>query len=88
MSGNEVLSARNLARYGLRRGAYDGANRRRFCLFCASLFGTGIEERREYDSKAERDAAAVVELARRKDGLPAFGGARPNEGFALSFQRR
>jgi len=62
----DQLSARNLAKYGLRRGAYDGANRRRFVLFCASRFGTGIEERREYDTKRERDAAAIAELESRK----------------------
>lgn len=57
MSGNDVLSARNLARYGLRRGAYDGANKRRFVLFQA--IGMGVELRHEYDTKRERDDAAL-----------------------------
>lgn len=57
----EPLSARNLARYGLRRGAYDGANRRRFVLFEAD--GKGNEIRREFDTKGERDTVAMTRLA-------------------------
>lgn len=52
------LSARNLKRYGLRRGAYDGATRRRFVLFESR----GVETRREFDTKAERDEMARTRL--------------------------
>lgn len=51
------LSARTLEKHGLRRGAYDGANKRRFCLF--ERIGDGYEVRREYDSKKARDEAAI-----------------------------
>ena len=54
------LSARNLAKWGLRRGAYDGANSRRFVLFEST--GKGTEWRREYTSKRERDAACAKRL--------------------------
>lgn len=59
----DTLSARNLARYGLRRGVYDGANRRRFVLFESA--GMGVEVRHEYDSKRERDQAATTKIAMR-----------------------
>lgn len=49
----EELSARNLAKYGLRRSAYDGANSRRFVLF--ESCGNGNERRREFITKQERD---------------------------------
>jgi hypothetical protein len=57
----DPLSARNLARYGLRRGAYDGANRRRFVLF--ESLGDGNESRSEFDTKRARDARAMERLA-------------------------
>jgi hypothetical protein len=56
------LSARNLRKYGLRRGAYDGANRRRFVLFAS--VGMGVETRSEYDTKRERDEAARAAVRR------------------------
>jgi len=59
----EPLSARNLAKYGLRRSAYDGARRRRFCLFeGAEHNGEKVEVRREFDTKTERDKAALERL--------------------------
>jgi hypothetical protein len=57
----EPLAWRRLQRYGLRRGAYDGATSRRFCLF--EDLGNGLESRSEFDSKAERDARAMARLA-------------------------
>ena len=57
---SDELSARNLARHGLRRGAYDGANKRRFVLF--ESIGNGNERRQEFDRKCERDAAALARL--------------------------
>lgn len=56
----EPLNARRLARHGMRRGAYDGANSRRFCLFSSN--GDGTESRQEWTSKSERDAAALQML--------------------------
>lgn len=57
---DEPLSSRNLARYGLRRGAYNGGNGRRFVLFQEAVrHGERVEVRWEYDSKAERDARAM-----------------------------
>ena len=51
----DELSARNLAKWGLRRGAYDGSNSRRFVYF--ESLGNGNERRHEYTSKRERDGA-------------------------------
>lgn len=56
----EPLSARNLKKHGMRRGAYDGANRRRFVLFVDNRDGT--ESRHEFDSKSERDQFALQQL--------------------------
>lgn len=53
---SELLSARSLRKYGMRRGAYDGARKRRFVLFVED---GSIERRTEYDTKGERDAAAL-----------------------------
>lgn len=51
------MNARQLAKYGMRRGAYDGANRRRFVLFQDN----GENEiRREFDTKRERDEFAQM----------------------------
>lgn len=59
----EPLAARNLARYGLRRGAYDGSNRRRFVLYeDGENNGESVTWTREYDTKGERDAAALARL--------------------------
>lgn len=58
---NDPLSARNLRKYGLRRGAYDGANRRRFVLF--EDLRNGNERRHEFDSKRERDEKALRLIA-------------------------
>jgi hypothetical protein len=60
------LSARNLERFGLRRGAYNGSNSRRFVLFEAArstATGEAVEIRREFTSKRERDAKALELLA-------------------------
>jgi len=48
------LEVRNLRKYGLRRGAYDGARKRRFVLF--ESLHNGNELRREFDTARERDA--------------------------------
>ena len=58
------LSARNLRRHGMRRGAYDGATKRRFVLFVDE---GATEWRHEFDTKAERDAYALRSLARIQD---------------------
>ena len=55
------LSARNLVKYGLRRGVYSGANKRRFVLFEAERLGM-VETRREFDTKRERDDFARMRL--------------------------
>lgn len=60
----EPLSARRLSRYGMRRGAYDGANRRRFVLFYPSEDSQNLS-RREFDSKKERDEFAIAMLEKR-----------------------
>jgi hypothetical protein len=59
----EPLSARNLAKYGIRRGAYNGACRRRFVLFHPADDPQN-EKRSEFDTKRERDefAARVLTL--------------------------
>jgi len=62
----DELSARNLARYGLRRGAYDGANSRRFVLF--ESLANGNDLRREYSTKRERDAFALRRLRDIRNG--------------------
>lgn len=54
---NRYLSATILKRHGLERGAYDGARRRRFVLFQDT--GNGTVSRREFDTKRERDDAAL-----------------------------
>lgn len=54
------LSARHLVKYGLRRGAYDGARKRRFVLFEDT--GGCIEQRSEFDTKHERDEFALRRL--------------------------
>lgn len=60
---SDPLAARNLARYGLRRGAYDGSNRRRFTLYeDGENNGEAVTWTREYDTKRERDAAALARL--------------------------
>lgn len=60
----DELEARKIKRYGLRRGAYDGANKRRFVLFVSA--GEGLEMRHEFDTKAARDDYARTVLADRK----------------------
>jgi hypothetical protein len=60
----EPLGSRNLARYGLRRGAYDGGMRRRFVLFRSGVSdGERVEWRSEFDTKRERDDNATHLLA-------------------------
>lgn len=61
----EPLSARNLKKYGLRRGAYDGSNSRRFVLF--QNLGNGNESRREFTTKRERDEAALLALKAKQE---------------------
>lgn len=56
----DELSSRNLAKYGMRRGAYNGANKRRFVLFVN--LNNGNERRHEFDSKGQRDDYARVLL--------------------------
>ena len=56
----EPLSARNLARFGMRRGAYNGANGRRFVLYYKD---DKREWAVEYDTKRERDNKALELLA-------------------------
>lgn len=53
------LASRNLAKHGMRLGAYDGANRRRFVLFTRHDAQIGDERRREFDTKKERDRFAL-----------------------------
>lgn len=60
----DVLEARNLRKYGMRRGAYDGANKRRFVLFIK--LPNGNERRSEFDTKKERDEYARVRI---RDGI-------------------
>lgn len=60
---SRLLASRNLAKHGMRRGAYDGANRRRFVLFVSA--GDGNEWRSEFDTKRERDDYALKLLAER-----------------------
>lgn len=60
----DELEARKIKRYGMRRGAYDGANKRRFVLFVSS--GHGLERRYEFDTKSARDDYARKVLADRK----------------------
>jgi hypothetical protein len=67
----DELAARNLAKWGLRRGAYDGARSRRFCWFEKA----GITEwRREYTSKRERDGALRQRLAELRDRAAVYHG--------------
>ena len=47
------MNACELRKFGLRRGAYNGATRRRFCLF--ESLGNGLEMRREFDTRRERE---------------------------------
>lgn len=56
----DQLSARHLAKHGLRRGAYNGARKRRFVLFEDA--GGCIEQRSEFDTKRERDEFALRRL--------------------------
>lgn len=56
----DPLSARNLAKYGLRRGAYHGARGRRFVLFVRE---GRSEWRHEFETKRERDNFALRKLA-------------------------
>jgi hypothetical protein len=58
----EPLASRNLAKYGMRRGAYDGANRRRFVLFVADSEHR-TEWCHEFNTKRERDNYAMRKLA-------------------------
>lgn len=55
----ESLSAKRLARHGMRRGAYDGANGRRFVLFHPSDDPQNVL-RSEFDTKRERDTFALA----------------------------
>lgn len=57
----DKLSSRNLAKFGLRRGAYDGANKRRFVLF--ERLGNGNEQRSEFDTKKARDTKALQRIS-------------------------
>ena len=59
----DELSSRNLAKYGMRRGAYNGAYKRRFVLFIRQ--GEN-DQRHEFDTKGARDDFARAELAARK----------------------
>lgn len=52
------MDSRELKRYGMAQGAYNGANRRRFVLFTSHDASTGNVTRREFDTKRERDAFA------------------------------
>lgn len=66
------LSARNLAKYGLRRGAYDGATERRFVLFESGTdpaTGKAVEWRMEFNTKRERDEAARAKLDTKRRGV-------------------
>jgi hypothetical protein len=57
--------AKELAKYGLRRGVYAGARKRRFCLFeQAEHNGERVEIRREFDTRREREAATATALRR------------------------
>jgi hypothetical protein len=60
------LSARNLAKHGLRRGAYDGGTRRRFVTFATA--GNGNEWRTEFNTKRERDEHVGRLLQERSHG--------------------
>lgn len=61
----DELSSRNLAKYDMRRGAYDGANKRRFVLFVPGHDGN--EWRYEFDTKKERDDIARIKLRVREN---------------------
>lgn len=54
---------REMKRQGFRFGAYDGATCRRFVLFTRHDASSGNEKRREFDTKGERDTAAINILA-------------------------
>jgi len=57
------LNARYIRRYGLRRGSYNGANKRRFVLFADT--GNGTEMRYEFNTRRERDIKALGMLRAR-----------------------
>lgn len=57
---SEPLGSKSLARFGMRRGVYDGANKRRFVL--SEIAPNGLTLRREFDTKGERDAFALERL--------------------------
>lgn len=61
----ELLSKRNLAKHGMERGAYDGAQKRRFVLFSRHDATPGNVTRREFDTKRERDQYALAVLSAR-----------------------
>jgi hypothetical protein len=57
----DELSVRNLRKHGMERGAYNGANKRRFVLFVDEQGGgdpSRLRRRHEFDTKRERDAYA------------------------------
>jgi hypothetical protein len=62
----EPLSSRNLARHGMRRGAYDGDRRRRFVLFHPAADPQNVS-RSEFDTKRERDEFALKLLDERAE---------------------
>lgn len=67
MTPNEPLSARNLAHYGLRRGAYDGGNGRRFvCFEKGTSNGEAVEWRAEFGTKTDRDNYITTRLAEKQ----------------------
>lgn len=55
----EPLAARYLKRFGMRRGAYNGANKRRFILFTTKDAPPKTERRHEFDTKRARDQFAI-----------------------------
>ena len=70
----DPLSSRNLARHGMRRSAYDGANRRRFVL--SETRGDGNELRSEFDTKGERDCRSSRQIGAQVISIPLGHGAR------------
>lgn len=49
------MTNRELAKYGMRQGAYDGANARRFVLFTTHDAAPGCETRTEFNKRRDRD---------------------------------
>ena len=54
------LNAKMLAKHGMRRSAYDGANKRRFVLFITDYHnGELVEWRHEFHTESARDNFAI-----------------------------